>query len=127
MAKKRRMMVATPMEWVEPPVTKEDAGEPEYSGWPSTRTPNSGHPHGNLYPDGFDGGQESPDNIDIDRMVFPHSESTSERESRERSARRQNEAMAFRDKAFQRSRNFDIRQGSVTGKDPGPPGLFDED
>ena len=129
MAKPKKLTLPPPVVFVPPPVTKEDAGEPMYGyhGATPDRSFNTGHPHGGIYPDGFDGGQELPDDIHIDRMVFPHSESEAERSAREQHADREDQAMAFRDKEFGKSRCFDIRPGSATGKQPGPRGLFDDD
>ena len=120
----RSMLVST----YEPPtITKQDAGEIADSINYTDDTFNTGRPHEHHFPDGYDGGNELPDDVYIDRMVYPHSESQMEHENRESRASRDNQAMAFRDREFQRSRHFDIQLGSATGKNPGPRGLFDDD
>lgn len=107
-------MVAPSTIWVEPPVTKEEALNPPA-------------PSGGWQPDGYDGGAELPDDLDIDRMLYPHDEGPVEKEGRERREKRDAEAESFRKQRFQESREFEIKAENVTGEDPGPPSMFEEE
>lgn len=108
-----------------PPVTKEDAAEPLYGQYQADVAFNSGHPHDNFYPDGFDSGAELPDDIYIDRMVYPHAESEFEEERREAKAARDAKIQEFKDAEFDRGRQFKITDDMALGKG-GPPTMFDE-
>lgn len=110
MAKKIKVMEPPPI-WVEPPVTKEEALNPPA-------------PSGGWQPDGFDGGSELPADLDIDRLIFPHDEGPLEKAANERQAKREAEAEVFQKERFDRSREFRIDQGNVTGQNPGPPSSF---
>lgn len=108
------------------PVTKEDAAEPFFA--PAGHADvafNSGHPHDEYYQDGYDGGNELPDDVYIDRMVYPHAESDREEERREDKAGRDAKIQEFKDAQFKRSCNFDITDQMALGQG-GPPNMFDE-
>lgn len=108
-----------------PPVTKEDAAEPLYGTYSPDVAFNSGHPHDGLFPDGYDGGSELPDDLYIDRMVYPHAESEMEEERREAAFGRNAKIQEFKDAQFQRNREFRITNEMALGKG-GPPTMFDE-
>lgn len=101
---KKKIMVPQPIEWVELPVTKEEALNPHRA------------PNGAWEGDGYDGGNELPDDFAIDRMVYPHAEGPEERKSRERQAKRDQDAQKFRDEARHESREFELNRGSPTGE-----------
>jgi len=104
--------MAQPIEWVEPPVTKEEALNQNAPG---------------LYqPDGYDGGGELPDDFDIDRMIYPHDEGPEERKNRERRAKRKADIQAFKKEAFQESREFELNKGSPLGEG-GTLSVYDEE
>lgn len=114
----KRAKIIAAIEWVPPPVTKEEALNSE-------RLPNDpGVPPG----DGYDhlSGGELPDDYYIDRLVWPHDEGPRERRMREYEESRAKEAEQYRQERFWRSRDFRISEGSVTGRDPGPPSMFNE-
>ena len=110
---RKRVMAMPTIDWVEPPVTKEEALNPEVAGtWQK---------------DGFEGGHESADDFNIDRVVYPHTEGPNEKASRERQAKREEQADKIRMDALNQSRSFRIKAGNPTGQDPGPPSLYDDD
>lgn len=84
------------------------------------------------FPDGYCGGGELPDDLALDRMVYPEDcmkPSAGQRlkwdygrESYEDFLRRQEAADAEEQLSkLQRDRRFEITEGSVTGRHPGPP------
>lgn len=80
------------------------------------------------YPDGFRGGSELPDDTDLDRMVYPEAPAKREPvefqmgESYEDYERRvQERDEQARCDNFERDRRFEIEEGNVTGRKPGPP------
>lgn len=109
MAKRRVIVMPSPIEWVEPPVTKEDAL-------------NRG-PLGTWERDGYDGvgGGQLPSEFALNEMVWPHKAGPEEQRRLDRSAKRQAEGDVFRDEALSESRDFKIDVGNLTGQDPGPP------
>jgi hypothetical protein len=112
----------------EPKVTKEDAAEPRmYGPGAPDRVFNSGHAHENYYADGFDGGSELPEDIWLDRMVYPHDESPMEKDSRIRQAQRNMEIKAFKEAQFERDRKFRLSERGALGENPAPPSMFDQD
>jgi hypothetical protein len=108
-----------------PPVTKEDAAEPRYGTYTPDVAFNSGHPHDGFYPDGYDAGSELPDDIYIDRLVYPHAESEQEEEAREAKAGRDAKIQQFKEDQRWRNRQFRLTDEMVVGKG-GPPTMFDE-
>jgi hypothetical protein len=86
---------------------------------------NSGHPHDGIYPDGYDGGSETPTDVYIDSMVYPHAESNAEEERRELKYGRDQKIQEFKDAQFERNRQFRITDEMALGKG-GPPSLFDD-
>ncbi|KKU98306.1 MAG: hypothetical protein UY28_C0004G0044 [Candidatus Amesbacteria bacterium GW2011_GWB1_48_13] len=111
---KKKILIAQPIEWVEPPVTKEEALNPHVA------------PNGVWGGDGYDGGGELPDDLDIDRMIYPHDEGPEERKSRERRAKRKGDIQGFKEQAFQESREFELNKGSPLGEG-GTLSVYDEE
>ncbi len=100
-----------PLQWEEPPVTKEEALNPWHA------------PNGAYTPDGFDGGAELPDDLYVDRLVYPHAAGPDEKASMAREHDRHMQAEKIRGEAFERSRSFDLDEDEVLGK-AGTPDPF---
>ena len=80
-----------------------------------------------FYPDGYCGGSELPDSLDIDRMVYPERPKPVEVEFKITESYEQFDARraAAENKQehdnFERDRRLEITIGSATGQNPGPP------
>ena len=99
----------------EPPVTKEEALVPY------------GSPNGAWARDGFDGGSELPDDLDIDRMIYPRMMPPHEQQAAQAAHERQEKICEIQHEVHRRSRDFSITERNVTGEDPGPPDPFKPD
>jgi len=80
------------------------------------------------YEDGFRGGNELPDDLDLDRMIYPERKAKPEpMEWPEGMTYDEYQAMKDRKEDEQAAANyradrvFDITVGDVTGQKPGPP------
>lgn len=116
MARKTRIVaMSQPMEWIEPPVTKEEVAE-------SYR-----HPNGGYYRDvpGDGGGYQA--DVPLDEMVFPQDRAPSFLASRARQAKREADIEAIKCQNEIESRDIEVSVGNVTGERTGAPSMFDEE
>jgi len=107
----------------EPPApTREDATEPiPYGSAAPRRAFNCGHPHEDIYPDGIENntGGSLPEDVFLDRIVYPHDESDSEASMRRSNYARNSTIEGFKEQAHQESRQFRVDADSACGLEPG--------
>ena len=113
MARRIRISAPAPIEWIEPPVTKEEVAE-------SYR-----HPNGGWYRDvpGDGGGYQA--DVPLDETVFPQDRAPSYDAMMARQAKREADIEEIKHEHCERLRDLSVTVGNVTGERTGPPSLFE--